>query len=91
MPTGMLLIPAKFEDDGIKPEGDKAFKVIFFSLYKRQNFWKWRKSPKRQYSPNREADHKPNAEPPKDDFNVIWKEFVKNSSMWSIFHKKLTN
>ena len=25
MPTGMLLIPAKFEDDGIKPDGVEAF------------------------------------------------------------------
>ena len=44
-----------------------------------------------KFAENRQAEHKPNAGPPKDDLYVIWKQTVKNSSMWSFFYKKFTN
>ena len=46
-------------------------------------------SPNRQKSPNRQAEHKPNVRPSKDDSYAISKESAQNSRKSSILNKSL--
>ena len=46
--------------------------ITYVTLYITIFWQKWYRSPNRQKSPKRQAKHKPNAEPSKDDSYIVW-------------------